>query len=56
MPKTVSLIGVHAGELQWIRLLISLLRHADPLVPELARQALLYLSKSASGPSSRSAR
>ena len=29
-------------------LLVSLLRHPDPVVPELARQALLYLESAAS--------
>jgi hypothetical protein len=29
-----------------MRMLVALLRHPDPTVPELARQALLYLSGS----------
>ena len=45
MPKTVPMIGVHAEELTWMRLLVSLLRHADPRVPELTRQALVYLAE-----------
>lgn len=45
MSKTVSMIGLQSGELRWIRTLVSLLRHPDPAVPELTRQALLYLSR-----------
>jgi len=44
MAKTVPMIGIDPGELRWIRMLVQLLRHSDPSVPELARQALLYLS------------
>ena len=47
MPGTVTIIGIEPGELEWIRLLVALLRHSDPVVPELARQALLYLQNSA---------
>ncbi len=47
MPKTVPLIGVEPHELRWLRLLLYLMRHPDPSVPELARQALLYLSEAA---------
>jgi hypothetical protein len=47
MVRTVSVIGVDTGELQWIRSLVALLRHPDPSVPELARQALLYLTDAA---------
>ena len=47
MAKQVSLIGVEPEELRWIRTLVSLLRHPDPGMPELARQALLYLVKAA---------
>ena len=47
MTKTVSVIGIDAAEIRWIRLLVSLLRHPDPSVPELARQALLYLTEAA---------
>ncbi len=50
MPKTVPLIGVEPHELRWLRLLLSLMRHPDPSVPELARQALLYLSEAAGRP------
>ena len=45
MTKTVSVIGLDASEIRWIRLLVSLLRHPDPSVPELARQALVYLTE-----------
>jgi hypothetical protein len=44
MDKTVPIIGIEPGELRWIRILVSLLRHPDPSVPELTRQALIYLS------------
>ncbi len=44
MAGTVPMIGLQAEELCWIRLLVTLLRHPDPMVPELARQALLYVS------------
>ncbi len=47
MHKTVSVIGVEPQELRWIRMLIAQLRHPDPTVPELARQALLYLTDAA---------
>lgn len=47
MAKTVSVIGIDPGELQWLRTLLFLLRHPDPLVPEMVRQALLYLAKNA---------
>jgi len=49
MLKTTSVIGLRPDELPWVRLLVSMLRHQDPVVPELARQALVYLSQSASG-------
>jgi hypothetical protein len=42
MAKT-ALIGIEPRELPWLRVLVALLRHPDPGVPELARQALLYL-------------
>jgi len=47
VPNTVPLIGVEAQELYWLRMLVSLLRHPDPSVPELIRQALLYLTEAA---------
>lgn len=51
MSRTTAVIGIHPEELRWIRLLLALLRHPDPGMPELARQALLYLSQSADQPS-----
>ena len=37
------MIGLKGEEMEWVRLLIKLLRHDDPLAPELARQALEYV-------------
>jgi hypothetical protein len=48
MYRTLQMIGIDPDELAWLRLLVSLLRHPDPVVPELARQALLYLEAAAS--------
>ena len=45
MSQTVSMIGLHPSELRWVRMLVALLRHPDPAVAELTRQALLYLSR-----------
>jgi hypothetical protein len=45
MAKAV-LIGLDP-RLHWLRTLVALLRHPDPSVPELARQALLYLTDAA---------
>ncbi len=39
----VGVIGLNAGELAWVRLILSLLRHPDPVVAEVARGALQYL-------------
>ena len=47
VATTVTLIGVEGNELRWLRALVSLLRHPDPSVPELARQALVYLTEAA---------
>ena len=47
MADTVSIIGIETTEIRWVRLLVALLRHPDPSVPELARQALLYLKDAA---------
>ena len=47
MTKTLSVIGIETAEIRWIRMLVSLLRHPDPSVAELARQALLYLTEAA---------
>ena len=43
MAKTVSVIGIDPAELVWVRRLLFLLRHPDPLIAEMAQQALLYL-------------
>ena len=48
MANTVPVIGIAPGELAWIRTLVLLLRHPDPVVPELTRQALRYLEAGAS--------
>jgi hypothetical protein len=45
MAKTVSVIGIDPGELAWVRTLLFLLRHPDPLIAEMVRQALLYLER-----------
>lgn len=37
------MIGLDANEIEWVRLLVKLLRGPDPLAPELARQALEYV-------------
>lgn len=45
----LALIGIDKQELHWLRALIVLLRHPDPGVPELARQAIQYLTEAAAG-------
>jgi len=45
MAKTVAVIGIEPGELAWVRTLLFLLRHPDPLIAEMVRQALLYLER-----------
>jgi hypothetical protein len=47
VSKQISVIGVEPDELRWIRTLIFLLRHPDSGMPELTREALLYLVESA---------
>ena len=47
MAQTVSVIGLDPSELPWLHSLVWLLRHPDPQVAELTRQALLYLEASA---------
>jgi len=37
------MIGLDPREVQWLRLVITLLRHPDPVVGEVAREALRYL-------------
>jgi hypothetical protein len=43
MAKTVPIIGIDPTELGWIRLLVFLLRHPDPMVPEFTREALRHI-------------
>ena len=43
MSKPVSMIGLDPKELPALRTLVTLLRHPDPIVGELCRQALHYL-------------
>lgn len=50
MAPNTAMIGLRPEELRWMRLLVSLLRHPDPGMAELVRQALLYLSQSADQP------
>jgi hypothetical protein len=47
MAKTVAVIGVDPSELPWLHSVVWLLRHPDPKVSELTRQALLYLEAAA---------
>src|SRR5690242_18455296 len=44
---TVTMAGLRSDELRWVRLLVDLLRHSEPNIPELACQALLYVARSA---------
>ncbi len=37
------MIGLEPQEIDWVRLLVDLLRSPDPMIPELARQALEYV-------------
>jgi len=39
----VCVIGLDPWELPWVRLVIALLRHPDPVVGEVSREALRYL-------------
>lgn len=39
----ICMIGLDSREVQWLRLLIALLRHPDPVVGKVAREALRYL-------------
>ena len=48
MANTVPVIGIDPAELVWIRMLVLLLRHPDPVVAELTREALRYLESAAS--------
>ena len=42
MPD-VRMIGLQPDEVAWVRILIDLLRHPDPIVGEVAKEALRYL-------------
>jgi hypothetical protein len=42
-------IGLHPEEIAWVRRLVTLLRHPDPLAAELARRALEYVQEVADG-------
>lgn len=48
MANFIPMIGLDPAELVSVRTLIYLLRHPDPVVPELALQALSYLEARAS--------
>jgi hypothetical protein len=41
--ENVGMIGLDPREIQWLRLVLALLRHPDPVVGEVAREALRYL-------------
>jgi hypothetical protein len=43
MASEIHMIGLQADELEWVKLLVRLLRADDPVVAELSRQALLYI-------------
>ncbi|MEI9972855.1 MAG: hypothetical protein WDO73_12805 [Ignavibacteriota bacterium] len=47
MANTVAMIGIDLEELVWLRTLIFLLRHPDPVNSEMAQQALQYLAENA---------
>ena len=49
MANFIPMIGLDPAELVSVRTLVYLLRHPDPVVPELALQALSYLEARASG-------
>jgi hypothetical protein len=42
--KTAGIIGLSQEELGCVQTLLGFLRHADPVVAEMARQALAYLA------------
>jgi hypothetical protein len=39
----MCVIGLNPREIKWLRLLIALLRHPDPVVGEVTQEALRYL-------------
>jgi len=42
-----SIVGLHPEEMEWVRLLVTLLRDPDPLTAEMARQAVDYVRQTA---------
>jgi hypothetical protein len=50
MLNNLAVTGIGRTELSWVRMLISLLRHPDPRIPELTRQALIYVADNAAAP------
>ena len=51
MAKTIPVIGVEPAELGWVRLLVFLLRHPDPVIPQLTCQALEHIEQAIVGES-----
>ena len=39
----ICIIGLDSGEVAWVQLLVSLLRHPDPVVARVCLEALRYL-------------
>lgn len=44
----LGMIGLDSREIELVRLLLALLRHPDPVVGEMAKEALRYLDEVAS--------
>ncbi len=44
-PRVCHVVGLSAAELDWVKLTVKLLRHPDPAVGELCRQALDYVDR-----------
>jgi len=51
MAKSVPVIGIDPAELGWVRLLVFLLRHPDPVIPQLTCQALEHIEQAIGGES-----
>ena len=49
MPKTVPMIGLDSSEVPWVRLLVFLLRHPDPVVSQLTCRALEHIEECLAG-------
>ena len=45
MANATHVIGLESDELPAVRSLVALLRHSDPKIAELTRQALYYLEE-----------